>query len=309
MAKDRMTEAFWPSILLSETHFPYSSQRGVIAEAVARVVEQGFYRSVDIGYVAEAADRRRIGELVRANDLLLTQWTSMVLTAEKLNLSSPDEELRARSVGRVKACIEPAVECGASGFAVLSGPDPGPALRAEATDQLVRSLLELGEALACVSSIRLVLEPLDRGAHKNALIGPTSESIALMNRIRPRYPDAGLSWDTAHAALCGEDILESLAGAVPYIAEIHLANAVLDRREPDFGDHHMAFGARGFLNVERIAALFERAVEAGLFFKRKPCVAVEIRTGPGADPWATEAQGRRILTDAWGLFQSRRPGI
>jgi sugar phosphate isomerase/epimerase len=149
------------------------------------------------------------------------------------------------------------------------------------------------------------LEPLDRGAHKNGLIGPTREAVELALRIRAVHPAFAISWDSSHAALCGENLPDSLTVAKNCIAQIHLANAVLDRQDPRFGDHHIPIGPPGFLNPQSIADLFAHAAAIGLFGERRPGVSVEVRSAPDADPWKTEKHGRRVIEEAWAIFTSR----
>jgi len=299
-----MTEAFKPSILMSETHNPYMYDKGVIADAIARVADEGFYRSIEIADVPDAGDRKRIGDTIRKSDIALTQWMSMTLAREGLSLSSAEEAARRKSVARMKEMIGPALECGVEALAVLSGPDPGPGLRGQATEQLYASLMELCEALEEHAPMRLVLEPLDREAHKNGLLGPTPEFVALFRRIRRTFPSAGVSWDSAHVSLCGEDYLESFAAAREVMVGIHLANAILDRADERFGDHHMDVGPPGFLTVEGIAEIFRRGIENRVFSRARPPTAIEIRTAPGGDPWETAARGRLILEEAWAICQS-----
>jgi len=299
-----MTEAFKPSILMSETHNPTMYNKGVVADAIARAADEGFYRSIEIADVPDVGDRRRIGDTIRGNEITLTQWMSMTLAREGLSLSSADETVRRTSVARMKEMIGPALECGAEALAVLSGPDPGPALRGQAREQLYASLMELCEAIEEHAPMRLVLEPLDREAHKNGLLGPTPEFVALFQRLRTRFPRAGVSWDSAHVSLCGEDFLGSFDAAREVTVGIHLANAVLDRADERFGDHHMDVGPPGFLTVEGIAEILRRGIENGILSRAHPPIAVEIRTAPGGDPWETEARGRSILEKAWATCQS-----
>jgi len=301
-----MRDAIIPSILLSETHFGSYGVEGVMADAVERVVAEGFYGNIELADVTSAAERKRIGQLVRQSGIRLTQWMSLVQNTERLDLSSVDEPLRARSVARLNGLVEHAAECGAASFAVLSGPDPGPGLRSQATEQLYLSLCQFAESLENCGSMNLVLEPLDRGAHKNGLLGPTSEVVSLMARLRKEHSRVGICWDTAHVALCGEDIVESLRQLHPYMLQIHLSNAILDRTDPGFGDHHMPFGSKGFLDTRTIAGLFRAAEEAGLFSPLRLTVAVEVRSRQGEDPWATERHGRERLLEAWELYCRNR---
>ncbi|OFX18196.1 MAG: hypothetical protein A2Z18_01200 [Armatimonadetes bacterium RBG_16_58_9] len=296
-----MRHVFTPGILLGETHYAFRTARGVIADAVARVADEGFYGGVEISDVSDVADRKRIENTVQAHGLRLTQWMTTLLITEKLNLSSLDEDLRCRSVARMKQQMNFTAECGAHSFALFSGPDPGPGLRAKATQQLYVSFCELSEALTSYHPMRLIFEPLDRDAYKNGLIGPMSEAADLVRRVRCCYPNVGLCWDSAHVALCGEDVLESILAYHEFVDQIHLANAVLDRSYPDFGDRHMPLGVPGFLTTEMMAKVIGRVVSAGFPRKSHPMLSVEIRTPDGGDPWLTEAWGRRALEQAWRI--------
>ena len=299
-----MCNAFKPAVLLGETHNPFRYERGVIADAVDRIADMGFYRAVELPDVPCVRDRRRIGRAAREAGLAVTQWMSNILRAENLDLSSVDESVRRKSVARMKDMIEPAMECEADTLAVLSGPDPGPELRSRATERLYQSLLELCDAACQVSSINVIIEPLDRDAHKNGLIGPTAEFVPLFERLQQVHPHAGVSWDTAHVALCGDDVYRSFSASRNVIRQIHLATAVLDPAHPDFGDHHLPVGETGFLTMDMIAGLFRLGVETGLFAERQPPVSVETRTLKGGDPWQTEANGRRVLERAWEICQA-----
>lgn len=300
----KMTDAFKPGILLSETHFAYRTDKGVIANAVARVADEGFYKGIEIADVSDAADRRRIRDIIQSYDLTLTQWMSTVLVTENLNLSSLDETVRLKSVTRIKDYIKQGAECGVGNIAVLSGPDPGPAMRTKATECLYRSLCELCEVLLANDNMHLILEPLDREEHKKALIGPTKEAVMLIQLVRKFFPNIGISWDTAHSLLCGEDLIESLAVVQECLTQIHLANPVLDRSRTDFGDNHIPLGGPGAMNIETAVVIFRKAIEMGVFVRQTPCVAVEIRTPDGSDPWETEALGRKTLQNAWDILQS-----
>lgn len=296
-------DAFYPSIILAEMLFPYRDKSGVIADSVERIAEGGFYRCIEIGFISNGDERRRIKNITAANSLSVTQWMTSVLTGEKLNLSSIDSVLRAKSVARLKELMYNAAECGVVNLAVVSGPDPGKEFRKDATESFFDSMCELSEALSIYKGMNLIFEPLDREAHKNMLIGPTSEAIDIVKRLRKISPDIGISWDSAHVALCGEEIEDSLAQANEYIFLIHLSNAILDKYDAGFGDHHMFIGSPGFLTMELISKLFKRAIDMELFYKKIPSVAVEVRTLEGNDPWETEKHCREILLKSWQLLE------
>ena len=301
----KMTDLFKPSILLSETHFLYRNVGGALAGAVERIADEGFFRGIEIPDIKDHTDRQRIGQIVHNSKLTLTMWMSTVLMTKELNLSSLDETIRKKSVAWLKKYMDAAAECGVSRFAVLSGPDPGPNLRVYATGKLYTSLCELCEAILEFGSMRIVLEPLDRGAHKNGLIGPTNDFVPLINRVRKSYSNIALSWDSSHVALCGDNIFESLTISKDLIDGIHLGNAILDRSDKMFGDYHMKIGKPGFLAIEVVAAIFKKAIEIGLFGRGRPCVSVEVRTPNGEDPWGIEAHCRKVIHEAWTIIIER----
>jgi sugar phosphate isomerase/epimerase len=303
-----LKDAFRPSALISELFFPRLGDRGVVAGAVARIADEGFYEGVEVATIDDAEERRRIGGIVRERGLLLNCWTVLVLAAEGLSLCATDATLRRRCVSRLKELMEPAAEMGTLGFGVNSGPDPGPAARDGATDALSDSLCELADALAAFAPMFLMIEPLDRGADKNGLIGPTDECLAFVRRVREHHPTVSITWDTSHVALCGEDLCASLASCRDVIYQMHFANPVTDRASPLCGDTHVPFGPPGLLGPADLAQVIAAAVEAGLAGARRTLVAAEIRTPPGGNPWATEALGRRTLEEAWRIYERLQCG-
>lgn len=93
-------------------------------------------------------------------------------------------------------------------------------LRKDAAEIFYQTLSEICEE-AAKYNINVLVEPLDRGAHKKRFLGPTSEAVALFARVRESYPNVGFAFDTAHAALNGENIYEALELAKPYINQLH----------------------------------------------------------------------------------------
>jgi hydroxypyruvate isomerase len=299
-----MTDAFLPGLMMAESHFAYYGQKGVIADAVSRIAAEGFFKNVEIADIPDKNDRKQIANSVHEGQLRVTQWMTMILVNEGLNLSSTNETLRRKSAARIKEQLGPAVECGASYISVLSGPDPGSAMRKQATEQLYTSLCELCQTAGSYS-VGVLIEPLDREAHKKGFIGPTDEAANLIERVKHAFTNIGVCWDSSHAALNGEDIFDSIAKIKPHIVQMHLANPVLDKGRSDFGDYHIPIGEPGYLTIDRIAEIYKRAIDIGLFIKSKPPVAIEVRTPKGGDPWQTIASVTGTLRDSWRLYQGK----
>ena len=297
-----LRQSFRPSVMLTEILFPYQSRAGIFADFVERIGEQTFYRSVEIREVDSPAERKRIARATESYDLTVSMWMSAFLIEQGLNIASLDTEHRRKSVELLKDQLPYAAECRASRFAMIPGPDPGILLREDAVESLYSSLCELCAAAGKYESIAVTLEPLDRGFDKNGVVGPTSEFVTLVERVQSSYPNMYVNWDSAHVALCGDDVRGSLSSSRHVLNGIHLANAILDRDDPLSGDKHMPAGGSGFLTVEFVADLFVQAAALGLF-ARAPLVpiAVEIRAREGDDPWSVERLGREFLCSAWDL--------
>ncbi len=291
-----------PSILLCETFYPIRYKPGIMLDAVKKIMDINFYRSVEIDVIEDEKERKSLSEIFFENNIMVTQWVSTVLAEKKLDLSSIDPDTRKKSVNVLKKYIYHAAECGVTNFAVLSGEDPGEQNRKIASEAFFLSLCELSEAIKEYKSMRIIFEALDRGANKNRLIGPTSEALEILKRVRELYPAASLCWDSAHFALCGENIFESLNKMKGYISQIHLSNAVLDRENSLFGDRHMKIGEPGFLNYNTIAEIIKEIVKKDIFNGHKPYIAVEVRTGEDENPWNVELFCRDTIIKSVNIY-------
>lgn len=293
------------SLLISEVFFPLRADEGAQLDAIARVLDSGFYGRVEVGALASPENRRRLRALVESHGAKLTLWTIPTMTAEGLSLSTPDAALRAHTVARLRTLVDEAAECGAELIGIPSGADVGPALREDAKRYLCDSLAALQAQMAGCPDAALLIEPLDREVHKRQLIGPMEEAVALTQAVRAAGVPLYICWDSAHEALGGADLLRSFALAAPYMAQFHLCNAVLDPASPLYGDYHLPVGAApgyesaGYLTLQTAAELLRAAREHGGSSGRQLSVTVEIRTPEDGDGFATEAVVRDFLQAAF----------
>ena len=299
----KLKDAFKPSIILSETHFPFLGTPGMFADAIERIANEGFFQNVEMIHVSDPDERRRIGKLTKESGLSLTYWLTMLLSSNALSLSTTDESLRKKTVECIKNHMEEATQCGVDLIAVASGPDPGMASRHSETEQFYISLCELCETAASLGNMRVIIEPMDREAHKNCLVGPTAEFVPLIQRVREKHSNIGVCWDSAHISLCDDDLFDSLTASGKLVLQMHLSNAVLQRTSPDFGDHHMPVGPPGFLTIETIAAIFQKALALGISGRNRPNIAIEVRTKKDEDSWSNVDLCANILQRAWDLVE------
>jgi sugar phosphate isomerase/epimerase len=159
---------------------------------------------------------------------------------------------------------------GADRFVLLSGKDPGPALRSRAYQALERSMVELGD-FARPFGIQIVLETFDSTVDKMALVGPSVEAAEFALRVRQKYPEFGLLYDMGHMPLLDETPGEALPVLRDVLAEVHLGNCVKTPGFPVSGDKHPRFGyADGVNNTPELVEFLQALFQVGYLGTTKP---------------------------------------
>lgn len=283
-----------PSLLLNEVYFPWVEKPGFIIDIMEKSLDEGFFNAWEIGTQFTANDRRHLRQLVESSGFPLTQWLTPMLEGQNLWLSSLDRNERQLAVQKVREHLPLAHESGVSTLAVVSGADPGDAQRAEALEGFAESLSAIC-ADASEFDMNVIVEPLDRHAHKKRVVGTTPDTVSLIEKVRRTHANVGFAFDSAHAALNEESLSEVLSAAAHQITQLHLSNAVLDKHDPLYGDHHMPPGAPGFLTEEVAAELVNQAIAAGIGADTGLRVAVEARGQANESPEALADQSRRFL--------------
>lgn len=259
----KLKEIFFPSFLVSESFYPVLFEESNLMALVRQTLDTGHYKRIEISAMKTPEGIQALRSI--SETVPVTQWITNDLNDQCLNPSSVDAELRHKTADEMKRLVRIAAQSGADRVAFISCADPGPTLRREATMGLAEVMTDVA-AEADKYGITLLLEPLDRGAHKNNLIGPTDEAAELIRHVREWQPNVALSWDSAHAALNGENLPQAVEQNMPYIGQIHLANAVLDKNSTQYGDWHMKMGAPGFLTEDAAYEILKaaaRQVSAG----------------------------------------------
>ncbi len=300
----QLSEVARPGILISNT-WPTSRERpGDTLAAVEAVLCHGFFEAFQTVEIPYPDERRAIASLLRQEGYPLTYCLTRVLNEAGLNLSDLDEENRRQSVERAIRGLDEAREAGASQVSVISGPRPAdPAQRAEAVRQLGKSLLPICRAAQAEPALGLIVEPLDSNVHKKCSLGLTAEAVALCQAAAREGLSLSVCVDTAHALLNGEDLLESLALARPYLAEYHYCNCVLDPAHPFYGDWHLPFGPPGVVDVAAIARLMRESVEIGFFGpESRPPIFCEVLKRAQDEPHQVMQHCHDSLEQAWAML-------
>lgn len=294
---------FLPTILMPEIYRPFTGDESFFVSKIEEIAEEGFYRGIEIANIHDKEKRKRIQEVTSASELIVTQWMTTIITEHGLNLSAIDEKARQHAVDEILRNIEWANEAGASNIALITGQDPGEELRIKAGENLVKSLSSIC-AEAEPYGIEVLVEPLDRHAHKKMFLGPTEDTCKILSTVKNNHPNIGFAFDTAHAALNEEEIETAIELAGPLMGQLHLSNAVLNPVDPLYGDHHIPLGAPGFLTYEKALSIMQKVKSQGLFAAKPFRISVEVRTNENENTHSTELQTKqflkRLLTEVRG---------
>lgn len=292
-----MNNALTPSLQMLEMFSCATGDNNQQYELFRLFAQEGFYSTIEMDLVYDRKLAQEISQCKNANGIRLVTWLSKPIQHEMLEAASLQENVRKRSVFRIKELLAFAARMGADAAALLSGPNPGAGFLEEAECKLCDSLIELGET-AKQLGITLLLEPLDRGAHKDALIGPMSDAVRLIKAVQDAGAPVGIVWDSAHAALNGEDLVQSIRQGNGLIHQAHLSNAVLDRNDPGFGDNHMKYGPPGFLSVTAAAQIATALAQLSRPFCTPLPIAIEMHNKTYEEAFRNEKESRQFLTAA-----------
>jgi len=277
---------------------------GPYVETLRQVARDEFFSAVEVGWVHSDAERAAAAALLRESHLGVGFGAQSALLTTKSNLNALDETERQNAVALVQQCIDQAVQLGARRVAVLSGPYPGAADEARATQNLVESLLDLC-AYGRGKGIGITLETFDRSIEKKALAGPTRLCVEISEAVRRDFPDFGLMLDLSHIPLVGEGIRECLTIGRNHLVHAHIGNCVLrDRAHPAYGDQHPRFGIEGGENdtpevMEFLRVLFEIGFLGGA---ERPFLSFEVKPLPNETSESVITGAKRVFAEAWALL-------
>lgn len=226
--------------------------REIFAESVRLAAAKGINT---IEYYCEPVDAADRGGLLREHQLKGIYLAAYYQKKHKINLSSTDDKERGLSVETALRSIDAALESGADRVLLSSGMYPADRREeAAAWDALGESLDRL---LAYTQDgLVLSLEPGDREVQAMQLSGPTDKTLDLAAELGKDHGHFRLTMDTSHIKQLEEDPYASLLAAAPYCDHIHLANCVLEKTSPLYGDQHPSFDTPGAVYTrEQLAGL------------------------------------------------------
>jgi len=276
---------------------------GPVVQSVERIAADPDFEAIEVTRIADDAARLRVREILDSARMAAVFAAQPILLGRKLDLNAPDEAARTRAIEAVQEGIDQAYSLGAAACALLSGPDPGPAERARATERLVESLKWLCDYSAQKGDMRIELETFDRQPFaKNCLIGPNAEAAEVARRVRKDFPTFGLLLDLSHLPLQDETPRQAVAAVRDCLVHAHIGNCILrDAGHEAYGDNHPRFGIPGGENdVPQLADFLRELLRVGFLDKtRRPILSFEVKPLRGESVEALIAGSKRTLRAAW----------
>lgn len=187
-----------------------------------REVAQAGYQVVELAVTdPKELDSEEVAAALAEENLRLSSLTTgQAAGKEGLSLSSPDAEVRQRSIQRICEHMRLAAPHGAVVIVgLLRGADGS-------LDLLVESLRECAQF---DTSVKIALEPLNR--YESRLINTTREALAVVERVGAE--NLGLLFDTFHANIEELSFGEAIRVAGDRLFHVHLADS--NRWVPGFG--------------------------------------------------------------------------
>ena len=283
--------------------YPFAmTGEGDIENTVRRVLADDYFEAIELTRIADPDARRRVSSLVKQAGVVLGYGAQPQLMRNQENINSLDESLRLRAVERMKRCVDEAYEMGASGIAFLAG-KYDPEKTEEAYQALVKSTEEICAYAKEKGNLPVNLEVFDYDVEKCSLIGPVALARWFADEMSKRFDNFGLMVDLSHITQLRETFDENLDPVAPYIRHVHIANSVLKKGAPAYGDQHPRFGfPNSEVDAELLAKFLRKLFAIGYLGEgKRPVVAFEVKPWEGEDSEMVLASARRCLNEAWLL--------
>jgi len=284
------TEFPWKVSIVSFMAYPGMTQeKGDLAGNLLKILGDSFFDAAEVPSISSADWERVKGHMAERT---FARGLQPDILTNKLDLNSTDEAKRREATSRIKSEIDLIGSRGIRMIGICSGPDPGVAKRKEAVGSLVQSLMEICEH-AAEKRVRVALETFDREYDKKLLIGPLSEAIEVVSKVKKRFDNIGLMWDLSHAPMLKE-APEDLRRAAGLLAHIHVGCS--KKTDGTLLDTHPGFYTKGAVNSESDVARLLRVL---LEINYEDMVGFEVKPEPHQTSEEIVSTAKGVLMSAY----------
>ena len=276
-------------------------------ETLPFVLNHPAFQIVDLFIFDDEGIRENEIELIKNSEKEIIYNGAIMLPNTKYNPHSPIRAEREEIFQSLRRQADLAIKVKASKFVVVSNFDPGKKRREQAKEGFAEFLYDFASYISDNSEMKVVLEPGDRDIDKKFLLGPTKESVEVIETARQKgCKNLGLMIDMGHLPLLSESFKHAIQTAGNLLWHVHLGSCILrDKKHIYYGDKHPPMGIEGGEHGEvELSNFLKELMEAGyLNSEKKNSVTLEVRPLPDSTVAETVANQLRLLNNAWEIFK------
>jgi sugar phosphate isomerase/epimerase len=303
----KMREIMRPGVMLSNIWPKSRETEGETLKGLEESVSLGFFEAIQVVDIPYPNERRQFAEVLKANILPGSMAMTRILNLNHLNLSSPERELRDRSVNVIVGELDSVREAGIARCTLISGPRPDSEEERKACLRHFRDSVDtICGAAKQTPALEIQIEPLDYFAHKRMVLGSAQEGIEISKDLSKRHANYSLCLDTAHMRLNEEDMVEAMRDGKDFLTDFHFCNPCVEKGHERYGDNHLLFGPPGALSGEDVADLMIEGNRVGLFTEeRRPTVSFEILSSEEKKGSDLLRHCRTFFEECWEKAEAR----
>lgn len=215
---------------------------GLLKELLEKTAVQGIFNCVEFYFEGTAGEEEEIRKLLEKKNLCSVFLSGFPMKRDGVDITSPDERIRRKSVEFCRRMYERCQGLGAGKMLIVSGPawkeKDGQALMGQAC----KSFEEIGTVIGG-DGPEITLEFFNDEGEPELAVG----KVPFVRKLYEQTQGCGIgiTFDTSHVAQMGADVEASFASLAPWIRHLHLANSVsVNRNNPLFGGKHPLFGVK-----------------------------------------------------------------
>ncbi len=270
---------------------------------ISAILDDSFFDAIEITRINDLLERKKVSNQISKKSMSVGFGSYPVTLSQNLDINHLNETERLKAVNALIKIIPQAYDLKAKGFGLLSGKMIVKDKKEEAMNRLVKSLIEIADALKAQGNIPLVLETFDSLDYaKNALIGSTKDAVEIAKRVRIKHPSFGLLLDLSHLPLIGESSKEAIYLAKDYLVHAHIGNCIMNKpNHPMNGDKHPPLeDPDGENGVEELADFLQHLLDVGFLNKEtRPFLSFEVCCYKDWTPERVLNQSKDVLKRAW----------
>ena len=200
---------------------------GLLKELLEKTAVQGVFNCVEFYFEGKAGEEEEIRKLLEKRNLCSVFLAGFPMKRDGVDITSPDERVRRKSVEFCRRMYERCQGLGAGKMLIVSGPawkeKDGRALMGQAC----KSFEEIGTGIGG-NGPEITLEFFNDEGEPELAVG----KVPFVRKLYEQTQGCGIgiTFDTSHVAQMGADVETSFAGLAPWIRHLHLANSVSANR-------------------------------------------------------------------------------